>query len=280
MASDPRIKASNGRVALRALQGQVMADEFLDGTWMTVQQPLANIMTEPKGTRASQLLFGERFLALETRDGQVFGQAERDGQVGYILSQALAAETPVTHWVTAPATHLYPRPDVKSPPDVSIFFGARVNVVEPAKEGESFHRIQTGHHVPKSHLRPLTARFSDTVGVADLFLGTPYLWGRSSRWGIDCSGLVQLSLSACGHRVLRDSGSQEKSLGRALKKDEPAQRGDLAFFPGHVGIMIDAIHMLHPNATNMAVTVDLLDDVIGWIASEGESQPFLGFKRL
>lgn len=269
MASDPRITASNGRVALRALQGQVMADEFLDGTWMTVQQPLANIMTEPKGTRASQLLFGERFLALETRDGQVFGQAERDGQVGYILLQALAAETPVTHWVTAPATHLYPRPDVKSSPDVSIFFGARVNVVEPAKEGESFHRIQTGHHVPKSHLRPLTARFSDTVGVADLFLGTPYLWGGSSRWGIDCSGLIQLAMRACGQDCPRDSDQQEAALGALLPEDAPLRRGDLVFWRGHVGIMADEEMLLHANAHHMAVAYEPLAHAEARIRTSG-----------
>ena len=115
--------------------------------------------------------------------------------------------------------------NVKDNSSDGLDVGARVNVVEPAKEGESFHRIQTGHHVPKSHLRPLTARFSDTVGVADLFLGTPYLWGGSSRWGIDCSGLIQLAMRACGQDCPRDSDQQEAALGALLPEDAPLRRG-------------------------------------------------------
>jgi cell wall-associated NlpC family hydrolase len=98
--------------------------------------------------------------------------------------------------------------------------------------------------------------------------------------GIDCSGLIQVSLSACGYRVLRDSGSQFHSIGSALGDKELPRRGDLAFFPGHVGFMIDGLHLLHANATNMAVTVDALDDVIEWVRAEGAENPFLGFRRL
>jgi hypothetical protein len=129
-----------------------------DGTWMTVQQPIANLAHEPGGNRASQLLFGERFLVLEVADGQAFGQSERDGYVGWVSSAALTQAPEATHWVISPATHLYPRADFKTQAEVALFFGSAVHVTA---ERQGFHRIQTGHFVPRQHLMPIAARFDD-----------------------------------------------------------------------------------------------------------------------
>ena len=231
--NDPRMTPANGRVAHVSLEGQVAAERYVEGRMTMVQQPMANILSAPEGGRASQILFGERFLVLETRDGWAFGQAERDGYTGYVLAGALTEAGEATHWVAAPATHLYPRPDVKAPPEVSIFFGAQVQVTN---EREDYLRIQTGHWVPRSHLQPLAARFDDPVGVADLFLGTPYLWGGTSRWGIDCSGLVQAALIACGRDCPRDSDQQLEALGRDLDQGEPLTRGDIVFLGRACGL--------------------------------------------
>ena len=148
---------------------------------------------------------------------------------GWVGSAALTQAPEATHWVIAPATHLYPRPDVKAQAEVALFFGSAVNVTV---ERQGFHRIQTGHFVPRQHLMPIAARFDDPVGVADLFLGTPYLWGGSSRWGLDCSGLVQLALAACGTDCPRDSDQQAEALGEDIDAHEPLKRGDLVFLEG------------------------------------------------
>lgn len=263
---DSRILPTNGRVAHVSLEGSVEAERFVQGRWTMVQQPMANITDAPRGSRVSQLLFGEKFLALETADGFAFGQAERDGQVGYVLAGALTGAEEMTHWVAAPATHLYPKPQIKAPPEVAIFFGSRVRVVA---EREGFLRIHTGHFVPRSHLQPLRARFADPVGVADLFLGTPYLWGGVSRWGIDCSGLVQIALMACGLSCPRDSDQQEAALGRSLGFGEMLERNDLVFWKGHVGLMATGRMLLHANAHHMAVAYEPLKDAAARIEAEG-----------
>jgi hypothetical protein len=162
-------------------KGVAEAERFVEGRWMSVQQPIVNLTDTPRGNRTTQLLFGERFLVLDEEDGLVFGQCEKDGYVGYLAAGALAPAEVATHWITAPATHLYPRPDFKAPPDVSLFFGARVTVTGEERNG--YHRISTGHFIPAQHAMPVRATFADPLGVADLFLGTPYLWGGSSRWG-------------------------------------------------------------------------------------------------
>ncbi len=265
--TDARLLPSNGRVAHVSLEGQVEANSFVPGRTQMVQQPMVNLMDKPRGRRVSQLMFGERFLVLDTNDGVAFGQTERDGYVGYVLASALVEPAEPTHWVTAPATHLYPKASIKAPPDVSIYFGSQVHV---RAEREDFLRIQTGHFVPRSHLKPITARFGDYVGVADLFLGTPYLWGGINRWGIDCSGLVQTALLACGVPCPRDSDQQQAELGRELQFGEPLRRGDLVFWKGHVGIMANERMLLHANAFHMSVAYEPLRDAAARIEAAGD----------
>jgi len=263
MTHDPRMTASNGRVAHVSLEGQVTAERFVQGRWMMVQQPIVNLTESPRGDRVSQLLFGERFLMLDSADGFAFGRCEKDGYVGYILSGALTAAEETTHWVVSPATHLYPKPDIKAPPDVALFFGSKVKV---GSETETFCRIHTGHFIPKTHLMPARARFGDPVGVADLFLGTPYLWGGTSRWGMDCSGLVQTALMACGIDCPRDTDQQEAALGEEIARTAPLQRGDLIFWKGHVGLMANEHMLLHANAHHMSVAYEPFDEAESRIA--------------
>jgi cell wall-associated NlpC family hydrolase len=265
MTRDSRITPFNGRVAHVSLQGEVEAESFVEGQWLTVQQPIANLSREPGGGRESQLLFGERFLVLDRQDGFAFGQCARDGYVGWVGSGALTEAPEATHWVVSPATHLYPKPDAKALAEVALFFGSLVHVTG---ERQGFLRVQTGHYLPAQHVMPLAARFSDPVGIADLFLGTPYLWGGSSRWGLDCSGLVQLALRACGIDSPRDSDQQAEALGEDIAEDETLQRGDLVFWDGHVGIMSDARMLLHANAHHMSVAYEPLKDAAARIAEK------------
>lgn len=275
MSDDVRMLPSNGYAAAVELKGEVEAARYVKGVVKSVQQPLVNISDEPRGKRTSQLLFGERFRVIDERDGYAFGQAERDGYCGYVVAGALGGEDQPTHWVAAPATHLYPKGELKAPPEVAVFFGSQVKVVS---DHGDFLKIGTGHFVPRAHLQPLKARFSDPVGVADLFLGTPYLWGGSSRWGIDCSGLVQMALLACGIDCPRDS-DQQLALGRDLHYGEPYLRGDLVFWKGHIGIMASEDMLIHANAHHMAVAYEPIAEARKRM-KEGDTGEITAKKRL
>ncbi|WP_150121567.1 C40 family peptidase, partial [Sulfitobacter sp. HI0023] len=91
--------------------------------------------------------------------------------------------------------------------------------------------------IPRQHLQKLEETAKDPVTVAELFLGTPYLWGGNSRWGIDCSGLVQAALLACGIDCPGDSDMQEKAIGQSCDGNTPPQRNDLLFWKGHVALV-------------------------------------------
>jgi cell wall-associated NlpC family hydrolase len=263
---------ANGHAAAHELRGVVEATRYVKGTVRTVQQPLVNLSDAPRGGRASQLLFGESFRVIDERDGYAFGQCLRDGYCGYVLAGALARQEAPTHWVAVPATHLYPKPEVKAPPEVALFFGSLVRVTS---DQGAFQKVSTGHFVPTQHLQRLRARFSDPVAVADMFLGTPYLWGGNSRWGLDCSGLVQQALAACGIDCPRDS-DQQRELGREVAEDEPLRRGDLVFWRGHVGMMASETTLLHANAHHMAVAYESLAEARARIATSAAASTGAG----
>lgn len=262
---DRRLTAFSGRVAHAALRGQVDAEVFVQPEPWIVGVPITDLCAAPEGARDRQLLFGAPFSVIEWRDGSVFGMAA-DGYCGWLVAEALAPWVAPTHWVCAPATHLYPAPSVKAPAGASLSLGAMVCVM--AQSG-AWMQEAGGRWLPAPHLRALEDRPPDPVAVAESLLGTPYLWGGNSRWGIDCSGLVQMSCLACGLPSPADSDMQAAGLGDMLAFDALPKRGDLVFWKGHVGWMADSATLLHANAYHMAVVSEPFDTARARILSAG-----------
>jgi hypothetical protein len=168
--------------------------------------------------------------------------------------------------VAVRGTHLYPAPDIKREPLAALSFGARFRIVS---ETDRFMETAAGTFLPKSHLRPLERPFRDPVTVAQLFFGTPYLWGGNSGTGIDCSGLVQAALLAAGHACPGDSDLQEMAVGEPLAPGVPPERGDLYFWKGHVAMAVDGETLIHANAHHMAVAYEPIAAAIARIAAQG-----------
>ena len=264
--SDTRLLPANERVAAAPLKGLVDAPRYVEGTLMQCCASVADILGQPEGQRTAQLIYGDLFLVLEDRNGYCFGQTVHDGYCGYVQSDLLGEALDATHWIAAPQTHIYPGPDMKLMTDGALYFGSEVAV--SGIEG-AWAQLTSGKSVPAGHVLPLTSRLNDPVDVADLFLGTPYLWGGSTRYGIDCSGLVQLAWRVCGLECPRDSDMQEAELGHALSPNEEPQRGDLAFWKGHVGIITGPNRMLHANAHHMSVAYEPFDEATQRIEAAG-----------
>lgn len=275
--TDHRLTPANGRVAHVSLKGRVRADRYVTGDRARVGVPLADLVVRPDGPRDRQVLMGDRLLVLERLDRHAFVQAEKDGFCGYVARAALGPDQPVTHWVSAPATHLYPTPGLKIRELAALSFGARVQIV--AEEG-GFLRTAEGPFVPRQHLTPAGDHLSDPAGVAELFLGTPYLWGGNSRGGIDCSGLVQAALLACGIPCPGDSDLQWQLVGTPLAPGTPLRRGDLLFWHGHVAMAVDPDRIIHANAHRMAVTHEDTEAALARIAVQEGAEAWLGAKRI
>jgi cell wall-associated NlpC family hydrolase len=252
---DRRLTPANGRVASYALAGLVEAERFVPGEEARVIVPVIDLLDAPNGKRDRQLLFGEAVTIFERLSGHAFVQAGRDGYVGYVAEDSLGEALTPTHRVATRATHAYMSEDMKSANLMRLPLGARIRVLD---ERKAFYETSAGF-IPKKHLRPLDQPFADPVTVAQLFFGTPYLWGGNSDLGIDCSGLVQAACLACDIACPGDSDLQCAELGNLLEDGLPPQRGHLWFWKGHVGWVVDGETLLHANAHHMAVTYEPLE---------------------
>ena len=267
MNFDPRLPPARADRAARELEGQVTAERFVEGEVVDVLDPIAPLRRAPSPDAAldTEALLGERVTVYETtEEGWSWGQLQSDGYVGWLPSNALGKPgMPATHKVAVPRTLMFPGPSIKLPPLAGLPLGARLAI---ARQDGTLAVTASGGFVPARHLVALDATESDFVAVAERLLGAPYLWGGKSGLGIDCSGLVQVGLTACGIACPRDSDMQERAFAAATGE---RRRGDLLFWKGHVAIARDATTIIHANAFHMAVTIEPAADAIARAQANG-----------
>ena len=272
-AFDPRVTPARADLAAKELEGKVAAARYVAGEVYEIIEPQAPLRGEPshEAPLLTEALKGERVTIYEKNDeGWAWGQLAADGYVGWLSANALAPPgAPPTHKVAALRTLVFPGPSIKLAPLEALPLGARVAV---ARREERMAVTQSGGYLPAVHLAPIDVYEADFVAVAERFLGVPYLWGGKTMLGLDCSGLVQIALAACGISCPRDSDMQEEALGSpiaAATDRSDLKRGDLVFWTGHVAIVRDRANFLHANAFHMAVAIEPIGDAIARIRGAG-----------
>ena len=266
---DKRMLAFRPDLADARLKGRLVAEKFVSGRPARVVASVADLLREPRPDAGlnNQLLRGDDVLVFDESNDWAWVQGERDKYVGYVRCSDLGdLGDPPTHRVNAPRTFVYPGPDLKLPRVGHLSMGASVAVADFVEtRGTSYAIVSSGEAIVAEHLRPVDQHAVDFVAVAEMLVHTPYLWGGSTGFGIDCSGLVQLSMRMAGRDVLRDSDMQAETIGDVLEVGDGfsgLRRGDLVFWKGHVAIMTDPGSIIHANGHTMMVSRERLADAI------------------
>ena len=272
-AYDSRLTPARADLAAKALEGKVAAARYVEGSVREIVEPQAPLRHEPApdAPLLTEALKGERVTIYdENTEGWSWGQLAADRYVGWLPTNALTPPgAAVTHKVAALRTLVFPGPSIRLAPVEALPLGARFAI---ARTEGRLAVTQAGGYVPAAHLVPIEVYETGFVAVAERFLGVPYLWGGKTALGIDCSGLVQIALTACGIACPRDSDMQEQALGQPISSDLAAsepRRGDLVFWNGHVGIVRDRLSLLHANAFHMSVAIEPIAEVVARIRDTG-----------
>ncbi len=278
---DPRVTPVRDGWASARLKGLVEADHFAEPVLCHVTAPCLPLRKAPAHDAPldTQVLFGEDLDLLREEGDWAWVQARADDYVGFVPRAGLGkGPARAGARVGVLRTFVFSRPDLKSPPLGMLSLNARVRVIGARGQFSAIDQSLDGQgpdsrpgYIFTPHLRVAEQWDRDPAGCAERFLGAPYLWGGKDSLGLDCSGLVQMALHACGIPSPRDADMQEATLGvpvGASVEDGLGQlrRGDLIFWKGHVTMMVDGTHMVHANATHMAVTIDPLRDFAERIA--------------
>jgi cell wall-associated NlpC family hydrolase len=270
---DPRVTPVRADLAAKELQGSVTAPRYVEGSVYEVIAPQTPVRGEPRpdSLLATEALKGERVMIYDINaEGWAWGQLSADGYVGWLAESAIGPPGPQpTHKVAALRTLVFPGPSIKLPPLEALPLGAQLVVVETK---DQMAITSARGYVPAVHLAPVKQNERDFVAVAERFVGAPYLWSGKTVLGLDCSGLVQVTLAACGITSPRDSDMQEEALGAKVAVASGLanpQRGDLIFWAGHVAIVRDRTTLIHANAFHMAVAIEPIVEAISRIRAGG-----------
>lgn len=218
---------------------------------------------QPNSLLETECLFGEEVEVLDTHDDFSYVRLLNDNYLGWLKTKHLGEVSKKTHKVSSIRTYIYSKKDIKSFTIGYLPFGSLFKgVFEDKIWYKVFLPKKKFGFVVISDIRGINHKNFDWVNSAELFENTPYRWGGRSSMGIDCSALLQLSIQTAGIHIPRNTRDQILIKNRVILKNKNFIRGDIIFWEGHVGVMIDSSKIIHANEFHMKTKIERLDEVI------------------
>ena len=214
-------------------------------------------------------LFGEKFLINKSKGSWSYGKLKNDGYIGWIRSKDLGEIKKVTHKISSVSSVVYKEKDFKSAL-YTLPFGSLVNVI---KEEDIFVKILINNnfcYLLKRDIMLKNEKLKMKLNkICEKFLNIPYFWGGKTYMGLDCSSLLQLSLSVLGYKIKRNTSQQIQEKIFMQTSLEKIKSDDLIFWDGHVAIVKNKIFLIHANAFTMKVSIEPIDQTISRLSGNG-----------
>ncbi len=227
--------------------------------------PLIPVRERPsdKTQMISQLLFGDVVQIKDRYKSWLFTETSHDSYAGWVDEKQIsfppaAFFEQIENEVPVFLSEKYADAHGKNGSRLSLVMGSRLPGFDKNTFyiGESNYKLSGSVHTLQGKQIP-----EIVIKTAKKFLGSPYLWGGRSYFGIDCSGFTQIVYRMCGYNLLRDS-SQQAEHGLSVSFIEEAKPADLAFFEDeegrivHVGIMLSNRQIIHSSGQVRIDTID------------------------
>jgi NlpC/P60 family/Bacterial dipeptidyl-peptidase Sh3 domain len=234
---------------------------FIEPSGQFITSSRAFLLAKPqsKADVVSEAIYGEPIMVFDKQGSFCRVARTHDHYLGWVNVADMGHGIPeATQQFAAPRGHVFMAPKVSSERLLELSYGSGLKSIQVEGEWTLVELAKGLRGYVRSSLLypllPLEAKGQNLMQFALRFLETPYIWGGTTAWGLDCSGLVQRVYGAFGITLPRDSDQQE-ALGQAVSYEE-VKPGDLIFFPDHVAMSLGGSRILHANAQYMRVTID------------------------
>ncbi len=216
-----------------------------------------------KSQMINQLIFGDVVHVNDRHKSWLFIETSHDNYSGWVDEKQISfppaaffeqMENEVPVFMTVKFTEARGENGSKLP----LIMGSRLPVFDTNtfRIGESVYNLPKDISVLQGKQTPELM-----MKTAKNFLGSPYLWGGRSYFGIDCSGFTQMVYRMCGYNLHRDA-SQQAEEGLLVGFIDEAAPADLAFFENdegnivHVGILLNQHQIIHSSGQVRIDTID------------------------
>ena len=226
-----------------------------------VKNAILDLKNKPTNTSSleTQLLFGEKVKVKKIENNWSYVCSVSDNYYGWIKNQNIGNVTKKNYKIKNVFAFVFKEPNFKSKVILKLFLNSSLQLINFEKD---WAKILVDNEIGFVHKKTLSNKNKKTKNWIDTcikFRNVPYLWGGKTFEGIDCSGLVQVSLQFCNINFPRNTGQQINFESYQIKSTDKISRGCLLFWDGHVGISLNKNELIHSNLYHLGVEIENID---------------------
>ncbi len=229
-----------------------------------IKSSFADVRNKPtyNSILETQLICGETLEILSSQNEWSYICSKEDNYKGWIKTNQIGEKTNKTHKIIQLSTYVFEKPDHKSRVICKLFLNSMIRVDSFKGDWVKIFFNDKVGFLHRNSIIDLNKNNMDWINICLKFKNAPYLWGGKTFEGIDCSGLIQLSLQCCGIKFPRNTNEQSEFVSNFVNSTKNVSKGTLIFWDGHVGVMINDTELIHSNMYHLGVHIENISSAV------------------